>query len=171
MYKNYLATDKFDEIIFLRDLLEFGTNFSELTTIDLQRITLITEIKDETSEIMILLKEIACKNDDLKAMLKKLLKNIPKDEKLNNKMTINFPDESLAELEACLFNYQLITKTLRELFGLISNAKMFLNSGKIIFEAKLEISMLIILFLKTPWTDFLRRNSKTLRIRLVTKSI
>ena len=60
----------------------------------------------------------------------KLLKNIPKDEKLNNKMTINFPDDSLSELEACLINYQLITKTLRELFGLISNAKMFLNSGK-----------------------------------------
>jgi hypothetical protein len=55
---------------------------------------------------------------------------MPKDEKLNSKMTISFPDESLSDLDACLTNYHLISKTLRELFCLISNAKMFLNSGK-----------------------------------------
>ena len=55
---------------------------------------------------------------------------MPKDDKLTNKMTISFSNESLTDLESCLVNYQLISKTLRELFGLISNAKMFLNNGK-----------------------------------------
>ena len=55
---------------------------------------------------------------------------MPKDDKLTNKMTISFSNESLTDLESCLVNYHLISKTLRELFGLISNAKMFLNNGK-----------------------------------------
>ena len=44
IYKNHLITDKFDEALFLNDLICFGNFSSELITVDLQRIHSLTEV-------------------------------------------------------------------------------------------------------------------------------
>lgn len=72
IYKNHLVSEKYDEIKFIEDLIMFGTYSCDSITIYLQYINSIVQVKDDQTEIMQLLKELSCNNEELKIFLKKV---------------------------------------------------------------------------------------------------
>ena len=51
IYKNYLANEKVDEIVYLTDLSNFGKYCAESITIDLQRLNSIIEVYSFSEQI------------------------------------------------------------------------------------------------------------------------
>ena len=72
IYKNHLSEEKFDHLKFLKDLIVFGTFSCDSITVYLQYINSIVQVKDDQTEIMQLLKELSCNNEELKLFLKKV---------------------------------------------------------------------------------------------------
>jgi dynactin 1 len=64
---------------------------------------------------------------------------LPKEEKLQNKIVLNFPSEYLTELEASFTNFHLISRSLKELYSLaISSRHASSDSASALTAKKLE---------------------------------
>ena len=87
---------------------------------------------------MLLFKELNTKNEELKISLKKIHKNLPKEEKIRNKVILSFSSVWIGQLENCIQDFFLISKTLKELFALAMNSKLFNDSNELLTAKKLE---------------------------------
>ncbi len=85
-----------------------------------------------------LFKELNTKNEDLKLNLKKIYKNLPKEEKIRNKVVITFSSTWISQLENCVEDLYLMSKTLKELFVFASNSKLYNDSNEILTAKRLE---------------------------------
>ncbi len=124
-----MANEKIDEIKFLNDLIVFGMFSCDSITIYLQYINSIAHVKDEQTEIMQLLKELSCNNEELKIFLKKALKFMPKEDSLENKVLLVLPANLQEDLEKSVNNFYMISKTLKELNFLASSSTDFSTNG------------------------------------------
>ena len=87
---------------------------------------------------MLLFKELNTKNEDLKLNFKKIYKNLPKEEKIKRKVVLSFSVGWIGQLENCVQDLYLMAKTLKELFVLAYNSKLFNDSGDVLTAKKLE---------------------------------
>lgn len=139
------------------DTAKYLKNCSDSIGIDLKRINSILTNKDETSEIMILLKDVSTFNDTLKLTSKKIQKNLPKldDEQQQHqqqqqqqqtgvnssvvtimtgsegggKRKIKIGDDLRKSIETALDNYFKLSKVLRELYNMCSNLTISMENG------------------------------------------
>ena len=162
LYKNYLEQNEINNSLFLYDTSKYLKNCSDSIGIDLKRINSILTTKDETSEIMILLKDVATFNDTLKLTTKKIQKNLPKldDEQqqsqqqqqqtganssvvtmtaseVGTKRKIAIGDDVRKSIETALDDYFKLSKVLRELYNMCSNLTISMESGTSDADAKL----------------------------------
>lgn len=77
------------------------------------------------SEIMMIYSPIA------NLVLSKLQRQLQKDEKIANKITLELPTDLMSELDKALGNYFLVLKTFKELYALISTYKTVSSSGMV----------------------------------------
>lgn len=106
-------------------MVKFGTFGCDSITVYLQNINALVQVKDDQNEIMQLLRELNCNNEELKNFLiyfKQALKNIPRDENSDKKITLNLPVDLQKQLENCINNFYMVCKSLKELNNLASNS-------------------------------------------------
>lgn len=142
LYKNYLEANEINEVTYIIDLSKYLSNCSDAIGIDLRRLNALLSSKDETSEIMILLKNVSVFNDTLKMTLKKIHKNLPKlDDDVSNQMVpssemskkkskLALPSEVKSDLETACEDFYKLAKTIRELHNMASNATVSLEAGR-----------------------------------------
>jgi dynactin 1 len=130
---NYLSQEKFDQFAMLNDLALYGFMSCESIAIDSQRVlqSLIDQKEDSSgsSEIVMLFREILFRIDEIRSLLKKLQRNLPKEEKLLSKIELNFPQRMITEIETLFNNFHLISTSLKEIYSslndtLISNESL-----------------------------------------------
>ncbi len=63
---------------------------------------------------------------------------MPKEEKIKNKVVISFSSVWIGQLEKCVQDLYLMFKTLKELFVLASNSKLFNDSSELLTAKRLE---------------------------------
>ncbi len=68
-----MTSEKYDDFKFLNDFIMFGSFCCDSITIYLQYLNSSVHVKDEQTEIMQLLKELGCNNEELKIFLKKVV--------------------------------------------------------------------------------------------------
>lgn len=83
------------------------------------------QAKDDQTEIMQLLRELSCHNEEMKIFLKKALKSLPREENSEKKIILNIPSELRKNLESCINDFYMVCKTLKELNNLASNSYTF----------------------------------------------
>ena len=123
-----MPEEKFDEIQFLDDLVRLGTYGCDSITVYLQNINSIVHAKDDQTEIMQLLRELSCNNEELKIFLKKAIKRIPREDDSERKIILNLPEDLQKQLENCINNFYMVCKTLKELNYLATNSHTFMVS-------------------------------------------
>ena len=140
LYKNYLEANEINEVTYIIDLSKYLSNCSDSIAIDLRRLNALLTNKDETSEIMILLKNVSVFNDTLKITLKKVQKNLPKAEDENQmvpsssemskkKSKLALPPEVKSDLESACEDFYKLAKTIRELHNMASNVSVSMEAG------------------------------------------
>lgn len=80
------------------------------------------------------MREMQSKIEAIKIQLKKLLKNLPNTEKLDNKRIVNLSSELLKSFLNGEEQFSLISRTIRELYNLTVSSKSFFVGGT--FERK-----------------------------------
>ncbi|RNA32395.1 dynactin subunit 1 isoform X4 [Brachionus plicatilis] len=123
---NHLREENFDHHRFLEDTVRYAIFSTELMTLEIQKITSLAEAKDDSSEIYLLFKEIMCKNDELKASLKKAQRNLPNRD--DQKKILTLPSDFLTDLDNLIENLSLVCQTFNQIYHLASNSKMFSSS-------------------------------------------
>ena len=73
IFKNHLANEKFDYLTYLDDFFNSTVVSSETIGVVLKRLEKLIETKEDSAEIMLLFKELACKNDETRQNLKKVI--------------------------------------------------------------------------------------------------
>ena len=142
LYKNYLEVNDINEVTYIVDLSKYLANCSDSIAIDLRRLNALLTTKDETSEIMILLKNVSIFNDTLKVTLKKVQKNLPKTEEeavnqlvpssselSKKKSKLALPSEVKSDLESACEDFYKLAKTVRELHNMASNVAVSMEAG------------------------------------------
>lgn len=123
---NHLKDEKYDHDKFLEDTVRYAIYSTDLIGLQIQQINSLSELKDDSSEMFLLFKEIVCKNDELKTSLKKIQRNLPNREDL--KKILLLPDDFLCDLESLIENLNLVCQTLKQIYQLASNSKIFSSS-------------------------------------------
>lgn len=67
-----MVTERIDQLTYLDDFLNSNMITSETIGVVLKRLEKLIETKEDSAEIILLFKEIACKNDENKQYLKKV---------------------------------------------------------------------------------------------------
>ncbi|CAF0807877.1 unnamed protein product [Brachionus calyciflorus] len=127
---NHLKDEKYDHNAYLEDLVRYAIFSTETISVEIQKLNSLAEVKDDSSEIFLLFREISCKNDEIKASLKKLQRNMPIRDSEKSKNVLIFPNEFLNEFENSIENFNLISKSLKELYNLASNSKIFSSTNE-----------------------------------------
>lgn len=123
---NHLKEENFDHDKFLEDTIHYAIFNTELIPLEIQKIVSLSEVKDDSSEIFLLFKEIACKNEELKSSLKKIQRNLSDKDAM--KKVLALPGDFLAELDSLIENFNLVCQTFNQIYLLVSNSKIFSSS-------------------------------------------
>jgi len=93
IYKNHLANEKFDNLAYLNDFILFGTFSCDSITVYLQSLNGLVHLRDDQTEIMQLLRELGCNNEEMKSFLKKALKHLPEERNDEKRLVLVLPED------------------------------------------------------------------------------
>jgi dynactin 1 len=71
IYANYMQNEKYDHATFLSDLAKFDSTGCELVAIDLQRLMALLDVREDSSEVSLLFRELTYRFDEIKTAAKK----------------------------------------------------------------------------------------------------
>jgi dynactin 1 len=117
------------DVILIDDLIKMVTSSSDLITFDLLRINSFVQLKDDSAEIIVLLRELSSNNEELKNFLKKASRHLPKS---NDNRSILLPLELRNNLITSISNSQRLSKTINEIYNLASSSTILsITNGKL----------------------------------------
>jgi hypothetical protein len=71
IYNNYMQSERFDHATFLADLVRYDATGCESVTIDIQRLMALLDVKEDSSEVALLFRELAYRFEEIKTSIKK----------------------------------------------------------------------------------------------------
>jgi len=122
IYKNHLAHENSDDLTFLNDLILFGTFSCDSITVYLQSLNSLVHARDEQTEIMQLLRELGCNNEEMKTFLKKALRLLSQEKADEKRLVLVLPEDLHERLEQFIDGFYKISKSLKELNYLANNS-------------------------------------------------